>query len=66
MCDFREICETAQEEFYAANGYYPTPKEAVKLTDEARKEIDNEKRMEILLETDKKMGLNQTNNIAVS
>lgn len=65
MRDFREICETAQEEFYAVNGYYPPPEEAVKLTDETRKEIDNEKRMAMLLETDKKV-LNQTNNIEVS
>lgn len=40
---FREICETAQEEFYSANGYYPTPEEAVKLTDEAREEIEKMK-----------------------
>ena len=37
---FREICETAQEEFYNGNGYYPTTEEAVKLTKEAREEIE--------------------------
>ncbi len=40
---FREICEAAQEEFYDANGYYPTSEEAVRLTDEARAEIAREK-----------------------
>ena len=39
-----EVCEEAQEEFYRANGYYPTTEEAVRLTDEARKEIAEEKR----------------------
>ncbi len=37
---FKEICETAQEEFYNANGYYPTLEDAVKLTKEAREEIE--------------------------
>lgn len=32
----REICENAQEEFFKANGYYPTDKEAIELTEEAR------------------------------
>ena len=36
-------CEAAQEEFFEANGYYPTPEQAVKLTDEARQEIAKEK-----------------------
>lgn len=36
---FQEVCEAALEEFYEANGYYPTPEQAVKLTDEAREEI---------------------------
>lgn len=40
----REACEEAQEDFYRANGYYPTTEEAVRLTDEARKEIAEEKR----------------------
>lgn len=40
---FQEVCEAAQEEFYEANGYYPTPEQAVKLTDEAREEIAKEK-----------------------
>ncbi len=40
----REVCEEAQEDFYRANGYYPTTEEAVRLTDEARKEIAEEKR----------------------
>lgn len=40
---FTEICEAAQEEFYKANGYYPSVEEAVKLTDEAREEIKREK-----------------------
>ncbi len=39
----REVCESAQEDFYKKNGYYPTPEEAVRLTDEARKEIALEK-----------------------
>lgn len=40
----REVCESAQEDFYKANGYYPTTEEAVRLTDEARKEIACEKK----------------------
>ena len=40
---FEEVCKAAQEEFYKANGYYPTPDQAVKLTDEARKETAGEK-----------------------
>ena len=39
----REICEIAQEEFYNANGFYPTVEEAVWLTEEAREEIAGEK-----------------------
>lgn len=39
----REVCEEAQEDFFKANGYYPTTEEAVRLTDEARKEIAEEK-----------------------
>lgn len=42
--NLREVCEEAQEDFYRANGYYPTTEEAVRLTDEARKEIAEEKR----------------------
>ncbi len=34
----KEVCEAAQEEFFEANGYYPTVEEAVRSTDEARKE----------------------------
>lgn len=37
-----DVCETAEEEFYKGNGYYPTVEEAVKLTDEAREEIQKE------------------------
>ena len=37
-----EICEAARENFYKANGYYPTVEEAVRLTDEAREEIKKE------------------------
>lgn len=40
---FKEICEAAQEEFFQANGYYPTVEEAVRLTDEAREEIRKER-----------------------
>ena len=39
----KEICECAQEEFYKANGYYPTPEQAVELTNEARREIAEER-----------------------
>ena len=38
-----EICRSAQESFYKANGYYPTEEDAVRLTDEARREIAAEK-----------------------
>lgn len=47
MRTFREIYEAAREEFYNGNGYYPTPDEAVKLTDEARAEIAREKEEEV-------------------
>lgn len=40
---FQEVCEAALEEFYEANGYYPTPEQAVNLTDEARDETAKEK-----------------------
>ncbi|MGN0633225.1 MAG: hypothetical protein ACI4JW_05075 [Oscillospiraceae bacterium] len=42
----KEICEIAQEEFYKANGYYPTPEQAVELTNEARREIAEEREKE--------------------
>lgn len=35
----RKICEIAQEEFFEANGYYPTNQEAVKLAEEAKAEV---------------------------
>lgn len=37
-----EICETARQEFFEANGYYPTEEDAIRLTDEARAEIKKE------------------------
>ena len=40
----REVCEQAGKEFFEANGYYPTEKDAVRLTDEARREIEAEKK----------------------
>ncbi|MBD8918945.1 MAG: hypothetical protein EGR90_11440 [Lachnospiraceae bacterium] len=46
----REACEAAQEEFFKKNGYYPTPEEAVILTDEARKELECEKRKNGVME----------------
>lgn len=48
--DIEEICETAREEFFKKNGYYPTPEEAVILTDEARKELECEKRKNGVME----------------
>lgn len=39
----REACEAAQEGFYKKNGYYPTPEDAIRLTEEAREEIRQEK-----------------------
>ncbi|MGN1421911.1 MAG: hypothetical protein ACI4XA_00905 [Oscillospiraceae bacterium] len=39
----KEVCEAAQEEFFKANGYYPTTEDAVRLTEEAREEIRLEK-----------------------
>ncbi len=38
----REVCEEAQEDFFRANGYYPTEEEAVRMTDEVRKKIAEE------------------------
>lgn len=51
----RQVCEAAQEEFYKANGYYPTPEQAAELTDEARREIACEKEQQYILDilTDK-------------
>lgn len=40
---FREVCETAQEEFYNKNRYYPTTEQAVELTNKVKKEIEQEK-----------------------
>ena len=39
----REVCKQAQEEFFRANGYYPTEEDAVRLTEEARAEIRKER-----------------------
>lgn len=39
----KEVCEAAQEEFFKANDYYPTVEDAVKFTDEARREINLQK-----------------------
>ena len=38
-----EVLKSAREEFFRANGHYGTVEEAIRLTDEARKEIRNEK-----------------------
>lgn len=43
----REVCEQAQKEFFEANGYYPTEEDAVRLTDEARREIEAEKKQRL-------------------
>lgn len=43
----REVCEQAQKEFFEANGYYPTEEDAVRLTDEARQEIEAEKKQRL-------------------
>lgn len=40
----KEVCEATQQEFFNANGYYPTVEDAVKFTDEARREIDMQKK----------------------
>ena len=39
----KEVCEAAQKEFFEANGYYPTPEDAVRLTEDAREEIRKER-----------------------
>ncbi len=38
-----EVLESMQESFYRANGYHPTEEDAIRLTDEARREIELEK-----------------------
>lgn len=43
----REVCEEAREQFYKANGYYPTTEDAVRLTEEARAEIQKEKAQQV-------------------
>lgn len=39
----REVLESMGEAFYKANGYYPTEEDAIRLTDEARREIQLER-----------------------
>ncbi len=38
-----EVCESAREDFFKANGFYPTVEDAVKFTDEVRREINMQK-----------------------
>lgn len=40
----REVLESMGESFYKANGYYPTEEDAIRLTDEARREIELERK----------------------
>ncbi len=44
----REVLKSTGEGFYKANGYYPTEEDAVRLTEEARIEIELEKNFEKL------------------
>lgn len=39
-----EVLLSMTNSFYSANGYYPTPDDAIRLTEEARKEIREEKK----------------------
>jgi len=40
---FKELREQAREEFYKAEGYYPTVDDIVRLTEEARADIQNKR-----------------------
>ena len=39
----REVLESMEKEFFEANGYHPTEEDAIRLTEEARKEIQLER-----------------------
>ena len=46
---FDEINKSARESFFKANGYYPTVEDAIRLTEEARAEIQEEIREKRML-----------------
>lgn len=48
----REVLRSMGEAFYKANGYYPTEEDAIRLTDEARMEIELERKIDKLQKGD--------------